>query len=49
MPAPVSLAAIKADPALADMALVRASRLSVVPVREAEWRHICGLGGFRLP
>jgi predicted RNA-binding protein with PUA-like domain len=45
---PVSLAAIKADPALADMALVRLSRLSVVPVSEAEWRHICGLGGFKM-
>lgn len=43
---PVSLAAIKADPALAHMALVKLSRLSVGPVTPAEWRHICTLGGW---
>ena len=48
MRTPVTLAAIKADPALAGMALVRSSRLSVAPVSEAEWRHICGLGGFKM-
>ncbi len=48
MPKPVTLAVIKADPALAGMALVRLSRLSVVPVSAAEWRHICRLGGFRM-
>ena len=37
---PVTLAEIKGDPALADMALVRQSRLSVGPVRDAEWAHI---------
>ncbi len=37
---PVSLAAIKADPKLADMDLVRLSRLSVGRVTPAEWRHI---------
>ena len=47
MPKPVTLAAIKADPALADMALVRLSRLSVGPVTAAEWSHICRLGGFK--
>ena len=44
---PVTLAAVKADPALAGMALVRSSRLSVGPVTEAEWRHVCKLGGFK--
>lgn len=44
---PVSLAAIKADPALRDMVLVRNSRLSVQPVTPEEWRHICALGGVR--
>ncbi len=44
---PVTLAAVKADPALADMALVRLSRLSVGPVSAAEWAHICKLGGFK--
>ena len=47
MPRPVTLAAIKADPALADMALVRYSRLSVGPVTEAEWNHIIELGGWK--
>jgi predicted RNA-binding protein with PUA-like domain len=47
MPSPVTLAAIKADPALADMALVRQSRLSVMPVSEAHWRRICRMGGWK--
>jgi predicted RNA-binding protein with PUA-like domain len=47
MPVPVTLAQMKADPALADMALLRQGRLSVAPVTEAEWRHICRLGGFK--
>ena len=38
--APVTLAAIKATPKLAAMELVRQSRLSVSPVREAEWALI---------
>ena len=46
MPRPVTLAAIKADPALADLALIRQSRLSVLPVSEAHWTHICRLGGW---
>ena len=37
---PVTLKAIKADPALSDMELVRQSRLSVSPVRDAEWAAI---------
>ena len=47
MPKPVTLAAIKADPALSDMALIRQSRLSVCPVSAAHWAHICKLGGWR--
>lgn len=46
MPNPVGLAAIKQDPALQHLALVRHSRLSVMPVDEAAWRHICRLGGI---
>jgi len=46
MPRPVSLAQVRAEPALAGMALVRLSRLSVGPVSEAEWRHICAMGGW---
>ena len=40
---PVSLATIKADPALAAMELLRQSRLSVAPVRETEWAYIVAL------
>ena len=43
---PVSLSAMKADPALASFDLLRLSRLSVISVSDAHWRHICGLGGF---
>ena len=42
---PVTLDAIKAEPRLADMALVRLSRLSVQPVTAEEWRIVCGMGG----
>jgi predicted RNA-binding protein with PUA-like domain len=31
---------MKADPALANFQLIRQSRLSVVPVTDAEWAHI---------
>ena len=41
----VALPEIKSDPALAEMALVKVGRLSVVPVTPAEWEHICALGG----
>ena len=40
---PVTLAQIKADPALADMELIRLSRLSVAEVRPAEWDYIIAL------
>ena len=46
-PRPVTLAEIKAEPRLAELALVRQSRLSVVPVAEAEWRLICQMGGYQ--
>jgi predicted RNA-binding protein with PUA-like domain len=37
---PVTLKAIKAEPSLAKMELVRLSRLSVSPVRNEEWQKI---------
>ena len=43
---PVTLKAIKAEPRLADFLLVRHSRLSVIPVREAEWALICEMAGI---
>jgi predicted RNA-binding protein with PUA-like domain len=41
---PVTLAAIKAKPELAEMALVRIGRLSVTPVTEREWNTIRAMG-----
>jgi predicted RNA-binding protein with PUA-like domain len=46
LPQPVTLAAIKADPEFADLALVRMSRLSVMPVSDAHWARLCKLGGW---
>ena len=40
LPRPVTLAEIKADPAFKDFALVRISRLSVMPVSADQWRRI---------
>ena len=42
---PVTLAEVKADPRLQEMALVKSMRLSVQPVTEEEWRIVCELGG----
>ena len=44
MAKPISMAMIKQDPRLADMVLVRNSRLSVQPVTQEEWDLICKLG-----
>ncbi len=46
VPNPVTLDMIKADPRLAEMVLVKNSRLSVQPVREEEWKIICEMGGL---
>lgn len=43
---PVRLKAMKAEPALADMAMIRQSRLSVSPLTEAEYRHIMTMAGM---
>ena len=43
---PVELAAIKAEPRLAGLGLVRQSRLSVMPVDPAQWKLICRMGGI---
>lgn len=42
---PVTLAAIKADPAFADWELVRISRLSVMPVPDHLWERIMAMAG----
>lgn len=44
LPRPVTLAAIKADKAFAAFPLVRMARLSVMPVSDAEWERIEGMG-----
>jgi predicted RNA-binding protein with PUA-like domain len=45
LPSPVTLATIKAEPGLKDMALVKYSRLSVQPVTAAEWKIVRHMGG----
>jgi predicted RNA-binding protein with PUA-like domain len=41
----VPLSSVKADPFFADFALVRQSRLSVVPVNDAQWARLLALAG----
>ena len=43
---PVTLAAIKAEPRLAALEMVRQSRLSVTPVSEQEWQVLLAMGGL---
>ena len=45
VPHPITLEQIKSDPALNHLALVRQSRLSVIPVDPAAWQHLLKLGG----
>ena len=46
LPEPVTLEAVKAEPALQDMALVKFSRLSVQPVTPDEWGIVRRMGGL---
>ena len=46
VPRPVTLAMVKDDPRLSEMALLRQSRLSVQPVTATEWAVICAMGGL---
>ena len=48
LPKPVTLAAIKADSTLAEMAMLKRSRLSVVPVTSEEFAHILHMGACKL-
>lgn len=48
MKQPVSLAQIKADKSLENIALIKQSRLSVMPIAEAEFRRILELGETKL-
>ena len=47
LPRPVTLAEIKADPAFAEMVLVKNSRLSVQPVTPGEWDAVLALAGAK--
>ncbi len=47
LPKPVSLAAIKAEPKLKEMALVKYGRLSVQPVTADEWTFVCRMGSVK--
>jgi predicted RNA-binding protein with PUA-like domain len=47
LPTPVTLAAIKAEPKLKSMALVKYGRLSVQPVTADEWKFVCKMGGVK--
>lgn len=46
LPRPVTLAAVKADPAFAELGLVRMSRLSVVPVPPDHWKRLRVMAGL---
>ena len=46
-PKPVTLAAIKAEPRLKEMALAKYPRLSVQPVTPEHWKAICKMGGVK--
>ena len=48
MAQPVTLDMIKADPRLANMVLVKNSRLSVQPVTDAEWAVVLELGSTQV-
>ena len=48
LPNPVTLGQIKADERLHGMALIRQSRLSVMPVSDEEWVILCDLGGVEV-
>jgi predicted RNA-binding protein with PUA-like domain len=47
VPTPVTLAAIKAEPKLKDMALVKYARLSVQPVTDEQWKLVCKMAGLK--
>lgn len=46
VPRPVSLGDIKTVPELADIALIRQSRLSVMPIEPAHWQVLCRMAGL---
>ncbi len=47
VPVPVTLVAIKAEPALADIPLIRQSRLSVMPIAPDHWKLLSRMGKWK--
>jgi predicted RNA-binding protein with PUA-like domain len=47
LPRPVTLAAIKAQARLKEMALVKYGRLSVQPVTDQQWKLVCTMAGLK--
>jgi predicted RNA-binding protein with PUA-like domain len=47
VPQPVTLEAMKEEPALSDLPLIRQSRLSVMPIDKASWDLICKMGSVK--
>jgi len=47
MPEPVTLAQIKAEERLAELPLIKQSRLSVLPIDSKSWKLICKMGGMK--
>ncbi|MEX1249655.1 MAG: EVE domain-containing protein [Hyphomonas sp.] len=46
LPKPVTLKAVKENPRLVEMSLVKSFRLSVQPVLASEWKEVCRMGGM---
>ncbi len=44
---PVTLEDVRNEPSLSELALIRQSRLSVMPVSPAEWKQICKMAGIK--
>jgi predicted RNA-binding protein with PUA-like domain len=47
LPKPVSLDQIKLVPELSDLALIRQSRLSVMPIDDVSWSILCQMAGYQ--
>ena len=44
---PVTLEDVRNEPSLSELALIRQSRLSVMPVTAPEWKQICKMAGIK--
>ncbi|MCT6841674.1 MAG: EVE domain-containing protein [Commensalibacter sp.] len=48
VPVPITLKKIKSIPELEDIALIKQSRLSVMPISSEQWKILCDLGNVKL-